>query len=222
MSREPRGAECRAAVLISGSGTNLQAFIDRRDAGRLPLDLALVLSNRADAFGLTRARDAGIATATAAHGDFESREAFDRALAARLDGNGIELVILAGFMRILSPWFVDRYEGRILNIHPALLPKYPGLDTHRRALEAGDAAHGSTVHFVTEVLDGGPRVLAGRLAVRDDDTPASLMRRVQSLEHRIYPEAAAWFGEGRLAFRDGAAWLDGQRLAEPVVQDFDA
>jgi len=222
LSREARAAGCRAAILVSGSGTNLQAFIDRRDAGRLPLDLALVLSNRADAYGLTRARDAGISTNLIAHGDFASREAFDRAIAARLDDSGIELVILAGFMRILSPWFVRRYAGRILNIHPALLPKYPGLDTHRRALEAGDAAHGSTVHFVTEVLDGGPRVLAGRLAIREDDTPASLMRRVQSLEHRIYPEAAAWFGEGRLAYSDGAAWLDGRRLEEPIVEDLDA
>lgn len=221
MNREASAAGCRAAVLVSGSGTNLQAFIDRRDAGHLPLDLALVLSNRADAYGLIRARNAGIPTACVAHGDFESREAFDRAIAERLDDRGTGLVILAGFMRILSPWFVHRYAGRILNIHPALLPKYPGLDTHRRALAAGDAAHGSTVHFVTEVLDGGPRVLAGRLAIRDGDTPESLMQRVQSLEHRIYPEAAAWFGEGRLAYRDGAAWLDGKRLDEPVVETFD-
>jgi phosphoribosylglycinamide formyltransferase-1 len=208
-------------ILISGSGTNLQAFIDRSRAGEIDLDLRLVFSNRPRAFGLERAASAGIATACVEHGAFADREAFDRALAAVLDRHEPELLVLAGFMRILSPWFVRRYEGRILNIHPALLPAYPGLDTHRRVLDAGDAWHGSTVHFVTEELDGGPRILQGRLAVRRGESAAELAARVQAVEHRIYPQAAQWFAEGRLACRDGRAWLDGAELIEPVVLDFD-
>ena len=221
MTRRAYGSDCRAAILISGSGTNLQAFIDRRADGDLTLDLALVLSNRADAYGLTRAAAAGIDSAVVAHGGYDSREAFDRRMADELDAAGIELVILAGFMRILSPWFVRHFEGRVLNIHPALLPRHPGLDTHARALAAGDRVHGSTVHFVTTELDSGPRILAGRVEVRPDDTADSLKHRVQSVEHRIYPEAAQWFANGRLVFRAGAAWLDGQQLDEPVIRDFD-
>lgn len=221
MTRRADGSDCRAAILISGSGTNLQAFIDRRADGGLKLDLALVLSNRADAHGLTRAAAAGMESAVIAHGGYDSREAFDRRMAGELDAAGIELVILAGFMRILSPWFVRHFEGRILNIHPALLPRHPGLHTHARALAAGDRVHGSTVHFVTTELDAGPRILAGRVAVRPDDTPDSLTHRVQSVEHRIYPEAAQWFADGRLAYRAGAAWLDEQRLDDPVIRDFD-
>jgi phosphoribosylglycinamide formyltransferase 1 len=215
------GKPCRTAILISGSGTNLQAFIDSVANGAPALDIVRVVSNRADAYGLARATSAGIATAVIAHGDYDNREAFDRRVAGELDALAVELVILAGFMRILSPWFVQHFAGRVLNVHPALLPKYPGLDTHARALAAGDTCHGSTVHFVTEELDGGPRVLAGRIRVRDGDTAASLQSRVQSVEHRIYPEAAGWFADGRLAFRDGSAWLDDQRLVEPVLQDFD-
>lgn len=221
MTRRAHGSPCRAAILISGSGTNLQAFIDRWNRRELSLEPVLVISNRADAYGLTRATAAGIDTAVIDHGGYDSREAFDRRLAAELDAGGADLVILAGFMRILSPWFVRYYEGRVLNIHPALLPRYPGLDTHARALAAGDGMHGSTVHFVTDELDGGPRILAGRIAVRPDDSPDSLKQRVQSVEHRIYPEAAQWFCDGRLEYRDGAAWLDDQRLNEPVVIDFD-
>ena len=160
---------CRTAILISGSGTNLQAFIDAVAAGNLDLDLCVVFSNKPDAYGLQRAAKAGIPTVCIEHGDFESREAFDRAVIAELDRFEPELLVLAGFMRILSSGFVEHYEGKILNIHPALLPKYPGLDTHQRALDAGDEWHGSTVHFVTEELDGGPRILAGRLRI----TPAS-------------------------------------------------
>lgn len=123
-------------------------------------------------------------------------------------------------MRILSPWIVDHYAGRILNIHPALLPAYPGLDTHQRVLDAGETWHGSTVHFVTEELDGGPRILQGKLRVDPNETADELCARVQSVEHKIYPEAANWFGQGRLEFRNGQAWLDGRRLVEPVVSDF--
>ena len=212
---------CRTAILISGSGSNLQSFIDRAAEGRSALDLAVVFSNRPDAYGLTRAREAGIDTACIEHGDFGSRETFDRAVAAKLGDWQPQLLILAGFMRILSPWLVRHYEGRILNIHPALLPLYPGLDTHQRVLDAGDECHGSTVHFVTEELDGGPRILQGRLRVAPTTDPQELMSRVQTVEHQIYPMAADWFGQGRLEFRDGEAVLDGQRLEEPVVKDFE-
>ncbi|MDJ0940319.1 MAG: phosphoribosylglycinamide formyltransferase [Woeseiaceae bacterium] len=210
----------RVAILISGSGTNLQAFIDRAIDGRVDLDIVVVFSNRVDAYGLERARKAHIPWVSITHADYPDRESFDRSVAAVLDEYAPDLLILAGFMRILSPWFVRHYEGRVLNIHPALLPKYPGLNTHARALEAGDSHHGSTVHFVTEELDGGPRILAGRIAIEEGDTSDSLNSRVQAVEHEIYPQAAQWFAEGRLEFRDAAAWLDGKRLDEPVTEDF--
>ena len=211
----------KIAVLISGSGSNLQAFIDRANTPESGFDIVRVISNRADAFGLQRARDAEIASTCIEHQHFESRESFDRAVAAALDGDKPDLIILAGFMRILSPWFVSHYQGRILNIHPALLPKYPGLDTHARVIKAGDAQHGSTVHFVTEELDGGPRVLSGRIRVQEEDTADGLRGRVQAVEHRIYPDVVEWFAEGRLRYKDGAAWLDGRELTEPVGVDFD-
>lgn len=220
MKPDTDAQRCRIAILISGSGTNLQAFIDRHRDGALDADLVAVVSNRADAFGLQRAIKAGIDTLCISHRNFDDREAFDRALAAGLERFRPDLLILAGFMRILSPWFVRRFEGRILNIHPALLPKYPGLDTHARAIAAGDTHHGSTVHFVTEELDGGPRIVAGRLEIHAGDTADTLRSRVQQLEHRIYPMAAQWFAKGRVRFRDGGAWLDGARLDEPVTQDY--
>jgi len=221
LTRDQPDRRCRAAILISGSGTNLQSFVDRSRADQLDVDIVKVLSNRPEAYGLSRARAAGIATACVEHQDFSDRESFDRAVAATLDENEPDLIVLAGFMRILSPWFVRRYEGKILNIHPALLPKYPGLDTHARVLEAGDSRHGSTVHFVTDELDGGPRILAGRIAVRPNESPAELQARVQAVEHQIYPQAAQWFAAGRLRFHTGAALLDGSELTEPVVIDYD-
>jgi phosphoribosylglycinamide formyltransferase-1 len=142
--------------------------------------------------------------------------AYDRALASALDACSPALIVLAGFMRILSPEFVAHFGGRVLNIHPSLLPKFPGLHTHRRALEAREAEHGATVHFVTEQLDGGPRIIQARVPVRPDDDEASLARRVQAGEHRIYPLAVEWFCAGRLRFQDGRAWLDGRPLTEPV------
>ena len=211
---------CKTAILISGSGSNLQSFIDRATSGDIDLDLAVVFSNNPDAYGLVRAKNAGIATACIEHGQFADREDFDRAIANRLDEWHPQILVLAGFMRILSPWIVDHYAGRILNIHPALLPAYPGLDTHQRVLDAGETWHGSTVHFVTEELDGGPRILQGKLRVDPNETADELCARVQSVEHKIYPEAANWFGQGRLEFRNGQAWLDDRRLVEPVVSDF--
>ena len=212
--------QCKTAILISGSGSNLQSFIDRAAAGEVDLDLTVVFSNKADAYGLVRAENAGIATACIEHGDFADREEFDRAVAAKLDAWQPELLILAGFMRILSPWFVDHFSGRILNIHPALLPAHPGLNTHQRVLDAGDAWHGSTVHFVTDELDGGPRVLQGKLSVDLNESADELCSRVQAVEHQIYPRAAHWFGQGRLDLQDGAAWLDGDLLEEPVISVF--
>ena len=211
--------ECNTAILISGSGTNLQSFIDKWKNAELDLELSVVVSNNPDAYGLERASKAGIPTECIRHGDYPDRESFDRAIARILDNYSPQLIVLAGFMRILSPWFVGHYEGRILNIHPALLPAYPGLDTHQRVLDAGEQWHGSTVHFVTEELDGGPRILQGRLAVDPSETADELCGRVQAIEHEIYPEAAHWFGQGRLEYRDGEAWLDGNPLANPVVRD---
>ena len=211
---------CRTAILISGSGTNLQAFIDAVAAGSLDLELSIVFSNRPDAYGLERAAKAGIPTACIEHGQFEDRESFDRAVAAELDAVQPDLIVLAGFMRILSPWFVEHFEGKILNIHPALLPKYPGLNTHQRALDAGEKWHGSTVHFVTEELDGGPRILAGRLRVIPGESADELQARVQAVEHQIYPEAAGLVGSGRVVFRDGQALLDGEPTTEPMMRSF--
>ncbi len=210
----------KAAILISGSGTNLQSFIDQVADKRLDLDIAIVLSNRSDAYGLTRAKNAGLRTACIEHGDFADRETFDRAVAAALDTFETELIILAGFMRILSPWFVQHFKGKILNIHPALLPRYPGLHTHARVLEAGDTHHGSTIHFVTEKLDGGPGILAGRIAVTRGETASELQARVQAVEHRIYPQAAQLFATGRITYKNGDAWMDGQILDGPVVVEF--
>ena len=209
-------ARTRAAVLISGSGSNLQAFIDAVTAGNLDLELAVVISNRPDAYGLERARVAGIPVRCIPSRGIRDRAAYDETLAAELDTHSPDLIILAGFMRILGAPFVKRFAGRILNIHPSLLPKYPGLDTHARALAAGDDEHGCTVHFVTEELDGGPRILQGRVPMREDDDAASLAARVLEVEHRIYPQAAALFAAGRIQCRDGVCYYDGKPLAEPL------
>lgn len=211
---------CNTAILISGSGTNLQSFIDDVASGELELSLSIVFTNRANAYGLTRARDAGIATACIEHRDYADRQSFDRAVAQMLDKAEPELLLLAGYMRILSPWFVNHYAGRILNIHPALLPAFPGLDTHQRVLDSGDTWHGSTVHFVTDDLDAGPRILQGRLTVDTDESADELATRVQAIEHQIYPQAANWFANGRLAYHDDDAWLDGEHLDEPIIRDF--
>jgi phosphoribosylglycinamide formyltransferase-1 len=211
---------CKTAILISGSGTNLQAFIDQSAAGLVDLELCVVLSNRPDAFGLLRAQRAGIETACIEHTSFDSREAFDRAVAGSLDPYEPELIVLAGFMRILSPWFVRHFEGRILNIHPALLPLYPGLNTHQRAIDAGDARHGTTVHFVTEELDGGPCILQGRLDIRHGESADDLQLRIQAIEHQIYPLAAQMVASGEIAYRSGSAYRDGELLEAPLLIDF--
>ena len=210
----------KLAILVSGTGTNLQSFIDRVADGRLDVDIAIVFANSPDAYGLQRAQDAGIETVCIPHGDFEDREQFDRSIANALDPFEPDLIILAGFMRILSPWFVRHYEGKVLNIHPALLPRYPGLDTHARALKAGDSHHGSTVHFVTDELDAGPRILAGRIAINPSESADELRARVQAVEHQIYPQAAQLFAQGRVTHKNGDAYLDGELLTEPLLVDF--
>ena len=200
-------------VLLSGTGSNLQALIDSTRTGDSPVRIRAVISNRADAYGLQRARDAGIDTAVLDHKAFDGREAFDAALVELIDGFAPQLVVLAGFMRILSAGFVRHYHGRLLNIHPSLLPKYKGLHTPQRALEAGDSEQGCSVHFVTEELDGGPLVVQAVIPVVSDDTPAQLAQRVHSQEHLIYPLAVRWFAEGRLRLGEHGALLDGQPLA---------
>lgn len=203
---------CNVVVLISGSGSNLQALIDSIAQGDNPARIAAVISNRADAYGLVRAQNAGIATAVLDHKRFDGREAFDAALIQAIDAHQPDLVVLAGFMRILTPGFVQHYAGRLLNIHPSLLPRHKGLHTHQRALEAGDAEHGCSVHFVTEELDGGPLVVQAVLPVAADDSADSLAQRVHRQEHRIYPLAVRWFAEGRLRLGAQGAMLDGQPL----------
>lgn len=206
------GKTCNVVVLLSGSGSNLQALLDSCKPDG-PVRICAVISNRADAYGLERAKAAGIAIAVLQHQGFTGREAFDTALMALIDGFTPDLVVLAGFMRILSGGFVRHYQGRLLNIHPSLLPKYKGLHTHQRALEAGDGEHGCSVHFVTEELDGGPLVVQAVVAVAADDTVQSLAARVHHQEHQIYPLAVRWFAEGRLRLGEHGALLDGQPLA---------
>ncbi|PZR29869.1 MAG: phosphoribosylglycinamide formyltransferase [Ectopseudomonas oleovorans] len=203
---------CNVVVLISGSGSNLQALIDSVGHDGNPARIAAVICNRADAYGLERAKQAGIATGLLDHKQFDGRDAFDAALIQTIDAHQPDLVVLAGFMRILTPGFVQHYAGRLLNIHPSLLPKHKGLHTHQRALEAGDSEHGCSVHFVTEELDGGPLVVQAVLPVMADDTAESLARRVHQQEHQIYPLAVRWFAEGRLRLGAQGAMLDGQPL----------
>lgn len=208
----------RLVILISGSGSNLQSFIDQCSDGRLNATISAVVCNRPGAYGLERARLAGIATEVVDHKNFASREDFDRALVDCIDGYQPDLVILAGFMRILTPVFVRHFHGRLLNIHPSLLPNYPGLHTHQRALDAGDKQAGATVHFVTEELDGGPPIVQACVDIKEGDTADSLATRVILQEHKIYPLAARWFIEGRLALQGNTARLDEHPLPETGIR----
>ncbi len=209
-------ADFSAVVLISGGGSNLQAFIDAIATQALNIRIAAVISNKPDAGGLLRARKAGIDALTLPNADYPVRAQFDAALAAILDKYAPDIIILAGFMRILTASFVHRYAGRIINIHPSLLPKYPGLHTHQRALDDGEQEHGSTVHFVTEELDGGPCIVQGRLPVLKGDSAEDLAARVLKIEHKIYPHAVKLIASGRVEYRKGEIWLDGERLMEPL------
>lgn len=202
-------------VLISGSGTNLQAIIDAIRAHRINGEIRAVISNRPDALGLQRARDAGIHAELLDHRDYENRQAFDQALQAMIDQYDPQLVVLAGFMRILTEDFVNHYQGRMLNIHPSLLPAFPGLNTHQRVLDAGHASHGVTVHFVTNELDSGPAVIQAVIPIKHNDSADSLAQRIHQQEHIIYPMAIGWFADGRLTYRDNRAYLDGKPLDTP-------
>ncbi len=206
------GDRARLAVLISGRGSNLQAFIDACANGALTADIGVVISNNPAAPGLQLAARAGIPTRCIDHRDFPTREAFDAALAAEVEQRGADLVILAGFMRILTPVFIQPFSGRLLNVHPSLLPRYPGLHTHQRALDAGDREAGVTVHFVTLELDGGPPIIQARVPILPGDTAQALADRVVVQEHLIYPLAAQWLISGRLQLTDQGACLDGEQI----------
>ncbi|GGB09218.1 phosphoribosylglycinamide formyltransferase [Agarivorans gilvus] len=201
-------------VLISGSGTNLQAIIDACKEGRINASISAVISNKADAYGLERAQQAAINTVFINPKDYADRESYDLALADAIEQQQADLIVMAGFMRILSPAFVERFKGKMLNIHPSLLPKYQGLNTHQRAIDANDDEHGCSVHFVTAELDGGPVVLQAKVPIFEEDSAEELAARVQAQEHAIYPLVVSWFIEQRLEMKEGRAWLDGQMLPD--------
>ncbi|RKR02389.1 phosphoribosylglycinamide formyltransferase-1 [Kushneria sinocarnis] len=207
---EPR----RIVVLISGNGSNLQALIDAQQTEELGGEIAAVISNRGDAYGLVRAREAEIPAVVLPHHEYDSRERYDGALIKVIDRHAPDLIVLAGFMRILTPALVQRYHGRMMNIHPSLLPAYRGLHTHQRALDDGIGEHGASVHFVTEELDGGPLVVQAAVPVMSDDTAETLAERVQTREHLLYPMVIRWFLDGRLQLAGDRPRLDGQPLPE--------
>ncbi|MBI3570939.1 MAG: phosphoribosylglycinamide formyltransferase [Gammaproteobacteria bacterium] len=205
------GTRGGVVILVSGRGSNLQAIIDAVRDGRLPAD---VISSEPGAPAVARARTAGIPVHVVNHRDFPVREQFDQALMQRIDACQPRLVVLAGFMRILGKDFIDHYSGRLINIHPSLLPDFPGLNTHARALQSGVKSHGASVHFVTHEVDGGPVIVQAAVPVLPDDTPDILAERVLDEEHRIYPLAIGWFLDGRLSVEDGRVLLDGEQRPE--------
>lgn len=207
---------CNVVVLISGNGSNLQALIDQSE--NCGYRVAGVVCNNPAAFGLQRAAKAGVPAAIVEHRDFPDRETFDGALLEAIDAFVPDLIVLAGFMRILGPAFVREQAGRILNIHPSLLPEYTGMHTHRRVLEAGEREHGVSIHFVNEELDGGPIVARCRIAVREEDDEDSLTERVHRLEHDLYPRVTGWFAAGRLRLEDDGVYLDGEKLPATGVE----
>jgi len=211
----------RIAVLLSGRGSNFQSILSASQSGTLGGEIALVISNRPGAGGLDIAHEAGISTALIDHQTYATREAFDADLAGALESQSPDLIVLAGFMRILTPEFVSRFAGRLMNIHPSLLPLYPGLHTHQRALDAGDTHAGATVHYVTGELDGGPPVLQAKVAVQPHDNADSLAARVLRVEHQIYPTAIEWHLSERLQFISGTLYLDGTALP-PTGQQWES
>ncbi len=206
----------RILVLASGSGTNLQALIEASRERDFPGQIVAVGCNQPGAFALERAAQANIESFVVNHKDFGSREEFDASLMAEILRHNPDLIVLAGFMRILTTDFVRAFRGRMLNIHPSLLPKYTGLNTHRRALEAGDKVHGVSIHFVTEELDGGPVIAQAEVSVSLDDTPESLAEKVQVQEHILYPIVVRWFCEGRIQLGNEGVLFDGQPLKQPM------
>lgn len=206
----------RIVVLLSGSGTTLQSIID----AELPATLSAVISNKPNVQGLVRAQEANIPTHVLDHSTYSSREAFDQELKKLIDNYQPDLVVLAGFMRILSDDFVHHYYGKLINIHPSLLPKYKGTQTHQRAMDDGEPLHGSSVHFVNTELDSGPILLQARLPVLPSDTVKSLELRVKVKEHLIYPTAISWLAEGRIKLNDDQIYMDGKKMRGPVVMDY--
>jgi len=207
----------RIVILISGRGSNMEALLRARAAGELPVEIAAVISNQPDAKGLETARAQGIPAACVPHREFPSREAFDAALAQKIDEYRPDLVVLAGFLRVLTEAFVRRYEGRLINIHPSLLPAFPGLHTHERALQAGCKLHGATVHFVTPELDHGPIILQAAVPVLPGDTPDTLAARVLAQEHVIYPRAVRWFAQDQLTVKEGIVHVSNPEAQQLVV-----
>ncbi|MGH1538595.1 MAG: phosphoribosylglycinamide formyltransferase [Gammaproteobacteria bacterium] len=210
---------CKIAVLISGGGSNLQSIIDHVEQHHINANIACVISNRANAYGLIRAQNAGIPTHVVEHKNYPTREAFETELINTLAVYNIKLIVLAGFMRVLSPILINEYQGNILNIHPSLLPKYSGLHTHERVLEAGENKHGCSVHFVTAELDGGPLIIQAIVNINSSDTSDILAARVLEKEHIIYPLAVKWFCDKRLEFNADKVYLDGSPLSKPVLLD---
>ncbi len=208
-------------VLLSGRGSNFSALLEATRSGGLPVDIRGVISNRPNAPGLTTAAKAGIPTRVLDHTGFAGREQYDQALIQCIDAFAPSLVVLAGFMRILTPAFVRHYQCRLVNIHPSLLPRHRGLHTHARALAEGDRKHGASVHFVTEELDGGPVFLQAKVSILPEDTETSLAQRVLSREHRLYPEAIRLIATGRIHCDDDKVFLDGKPLSEPLILDDD-
>ncbi len=216
--REEQAEPARIVILISGSGSNMLAIAESCKKQEMDANVVAVISNRPGVAGLDRAEQLNIETQVVDHTQFSTREEFDVNLIRAIDEHSPDLVILAGFMRILTADFVRRYKGRLLNIHPSLLPKYKGLHTHKRALEAEDKEHGVTVHFVSEDLDGGPNIIQAIIPILDDDNENSLQSRVQLQEHVIYPIAVKWFTEGRLSMLKGDAYFDNEPLPENGLQ----
>ncbi|MEI2741786.1 MAG: phosphoribosylglycinamide formyltransferase [Candidatus Competibacter sp.] len=206
----------RLVVLISGRGSNLQAILDQSASGELPVDIAAVISNRPGVQGLERARRAGVPALELDHKAFSDRPGFEAALVELIDRHQPDLVVLAGFMRVLTPSFTDHYRGRLLNIHPSLLPKFRGLHTHERAIAAGETEHGASIHFVTAELDGGPIIVQARVPVLPGDDPDTLGARVLEQEHRLYPQAIRWFAQGRLGLEGERVRFDGRPLETPL------
>ena len=207
----------KLVVLVSGGGSNLQAIIDQVGNGTIDAEISLVISNNPDVKGLQRANAAGINTEVINHREYDSRDSFDRELIRRIDAEQPNLVVLAGFMRIFTPAFTNHFAGRMLNIHPSLLPQFKGVNTHARAIEAGVKQHGASVHFVTSELDGGPLVIQAIVDVKEDDTEATLASRVLAQEHTIYPIVVKWFCEGRLLLDGNTVRLDKKALPNQGV-----
>lgn len=206
----------RLVVLISGRGSNLQVILDQAVSGELPVEVAAVVSNRPSVHGLERARQAGVPALELDHKNFADRPEFEAALIETIDRRQPDLVVLAGFMRVLTAGFTEHYRGRLLNIHPSLLPKFRGLHTHERAIAAGETEHGASIHFVTAELDGGPVIVQARVPVLPGDDSDALAARVLEQEHRLYPLAIRWFAEQRLRLEGEQVWFDGQPLVEPL------